>query len=43
MTKKINFLVLNVCRYKIEKRLGSGNFGTAWLAIDLKCKEEHDI
>ena len=29
-------------RYRVEKRLGSGNFGTAWLVTDLKCKEEKD-
>ena len=26
-------------RYRVEKRLGSGNFGTAWLVTDLKCKD----
>lgn len=29
-------------RYRVEKRLGSGNFGTAWLVTDLKCKDEKE-
>lgn len=27
-------------RYRVEKKLGSGNFGTAFLVTDLKEKEE---
>ncbi|XP_074645702.1 serine/threonine-protein kinase Nek11-like [Tubulanus polymorphus] len=27
-------------RYQVEKRLGSGNFGTAFLVTDLKCTDE---
>ena len=27
-------------RYKIEKKLGAGNFGTAYLVTDLKAKTE---
>ena len=26
-------------RYQLEKRLGSGNFGTAWLVTDLKAQD----
>ncbi len=26
-------------RYRVENKLGSGNFGTAWLVTDLKCKD----
>ena len=26
-------------RYQVEKRLGQGNFGTAWLVSDLKYKD----
>ena len=29
-------------RYRVEKKLGSGNFGTAWLVTDLKCKDPKD-
>ena len=29
-------------RYRVEKKLGSGNFGTAWLVTDLKCKDEKE-
>ena len=29
-------------RYVVDKKLGSGNFGTAWLVKDLKAKDEKD-
>lgn len=31
-----------VNRYRVEKKLGSGNFGTAYLVTDLKAKKEED-
>lgn len=31
-----------VNRYRVEKKLGSGNFGTAFLVKDLKAKEQSD-
>ncbi len=27
-------------RYKVDKKLGAGNFGTAYLVTDLKAKQE---
>jgi hypothetical protein len=27
-------------RYKVEKKLGAGNFGTAYLVTDLKIKND---
>jgi hypothetical protein len=27
-------------RYKVDKKLGAGNFGTAYLVTDLKAKNE---
>jgi hypothetical protein len=27
-------------RYKVDKKLGAGNFGTAYLVTDLKAKHE---
>lgn len=27
-------------RYKVAKKLGAGNFGTAYLVTDLKAKQE---
>ena len=27
-------------RYKISKKLGAGNFGTAYLVVDLKARNE---
>ena len=29
-------------RYTVTRRLGSGNFGTAWIILDGKAKEERD-
>jgi len=31
-----------VNRYRVEKKLGSGNFGTAFLVTDLKAKDNQD-
>ena len=31
-----------VNRYRVEKKLGSGNFGTAYLVTDLKTKNAED-
>lgn len=31
-----------VNRYRVEKKLGSGNFGTAYLVTDLKTKNSED-
>jgi hypothetical protein len=27
-------------RYKVDKKLGAGNFGTAYLVTDLRAKQE---
>ena len=29
-------------RYTVKRRLGSGNFGTAWIILDGKAKEDKD-
>ena len=33
---------VNVNRYRVEEKLGSGNFGTAYLVTDLKTKNAAD-
>lgn len=33
-------VILN--RYQVEKKLGSGNFGTAYLVVDLKTTSKDD-
>ena len=39
-SKKEKRVVVN--RYEIVKKLGHGNYGTAWLVKDKRAKEEKD-